>query len=320
MGARARGRVTRTGSWHGLFAIWIVSSACGDAVPAPAAAAAESDRPAPASADTACELVQRGMPLPHEVRESSGLARSTLDDGLFWSHNDAGNSPHIFAFDEEGTLRGQVRVTGAELVDWEDIESGPCDGGGCLYIGDIGDNDAERDSITVYRVAEPPTGAAETDPAVALHARFPDGPQDAEGLFLDGSGTPHLITKGRRGRIALYRWPASTIPGETVTLVRVRDLFPEPRDELDRVTAATATPDRRWVGVRTYRALYLYPAQALLGGGPIEPAVVDLSALAQPQGESLVLADDGAVWLSSEAEKRGERPRWSRLRCAFPQR
>lgn len=318
MGARARGRAARTGSWLGLSAIWIVSAACGDAAPAPAAAA-ESDPPVPASAGAACELVQRGMPLPEEVRESSGLARSTRDDGLFWTHNDAGNSPHLFAIDDEGTLRGRVRVTGAELVDWEDIESGPCDGGGCLYVGDIGDNDAERERITVYRVAEPPAGAADTEPAVALHARFPDGPQDAEGLFVDGSGTLHLVTKGRRGEIALYRWPAD-VPGETVTLVRVRQLFPEPRDELDRVTAATATPDRRWVGVRTYRTLYLYPAQALLGGGQVEPAVVDLSALAQPQGESLVLADDGAAWLSSEAEKRDERPRWSWLRCNLPQR
>lgn len=313
-----RGGVRRTGSWLGLLAIWVVSAACGDVAPAPAEAAG-FHRPAAATAGAACELVQRGMPLPQEVRESSGLARSTRDDGLFWTHNDAGNSPHLFAIDEGGTLLQRVRVTGAELVDWEDIESGPCDGGGCLYIGDIGDNDAERDRITVYRVAEPPTGAAETDHAVALHARFPDGPQDAEGLFVDGSGTLHLVTKGRRGGIALYRWPAAAAPGETVTLVRVRDLFPEPRDELDRVTAATATPDRRWVGVRTYRTLYIYPAKALLGAGPVEPTVVDLSALAQPQGESLVLANDGAAWLSSEAEKRGERPLWSWLKCTLPE-
>lgn len=275
-------------------------------------------RAAVASADTArdsiCEVVMPGAALPDDIPESSGLARSLRDPGTFWTHNDAGNEPELFAIDQSGALMGRVRVQGAELVDWEDIEAAPCGDGSCLYIGDIGDNDGDRNRVTVYRVAEPAAGATGTAPAEALHARYPDGPRDAEALFADQSGTLYVVTKGRRSGISLYRWPSTSPPGATGTLELVRELFPEPDDDQDRVTAATATPDGRWVGIRTYRTLYLYPMEGLLGQGEPDPITIDLAGLGQAQGEALAMANDGTVWLSSEADD-GARPRWSRLRC-----
>ena len=261
-----------------------------------------------------CEIAAAEMMLPAEVRESSGLARSARDPNVFWTHNDAGNDAELFAVNETGKLMQRVRVTGAASVDWEDIEAAPCGTENCLYIGDIGDNDAERDRITVYRVIEPSEGASETAQAEPLHARYPDGPRDAEALFVDASATLYVVTKGRRGSISLYRWPTASAPGQTVVLERVRDLFPEPEHNDDRVTAATTTPNGRWVGIRSYRTLYLYQTAQLLGDGDPVPVTMDLTRLAQEQGESLVLADDGSAWLSSEAEKEGQ-PRWVRLKC-----
>lgn len=265
----------------------------------------------------ACEVEARAA-LPAAVAETSGLARSGRDDDLFWTHNDRGNEPVIFEIDAAGRLIRSVRITGMTMIDWEDLEPAPCDEGTCLYIGDIGDNDGDRDRITAYRVVEPRSDATEAAPAEVLHARFPDGARDAEALFADGSGSLYIVNKGDHEDIALYRWPAPDHAGETVTLERVRVLFPQPADGGDRVTAATATPDGRWVGIRTYRALYLYRTAALLGNAPLQPHVADLSDLAEPQGEALILADDGTVWVSTEAAGKGERPHWSRLRCRFP--
>lgn len=273
--------------------------------------ASASDQP------QACEVVTAGAVLPEDVRESSGLARGARGD-VFWTHNDAGNDPVLYAIDETGSLRDRVRVTGASLVDWEDIESAPCADGRCLLVADIGDNDGDRDSITIYQVAEPAAGAVESAPATALHARYPDGPRDAESLFADDAGNLYIVTKGRRGAVALYRYPAPFRAGETVTLERVRELFPEPRHEDDMVTSATSSPDRRWVAIRSYRTLYIYPTDALVGGADVQPVTFDLASLGEAQGESVVLGDDGTVWLSSEAENRNERPSWSRLRCTLP--
>lgn len=204
------------------------------------------------------------------------------------------------------------------MADWEDMEAGACDAGACLYIGDIGDNGADRERITIYRVPEPDPGASETSRVAALHARFPDDARDAEGLFLLPSGELFVVTKGRRGAVELYRYPSPQRPGQTVVLERVRELFPEPEDGDDRVTGATASPDGRWVGIRTYRNLYLYRAADLVGSGAAEPTVIDLSPLGEPQGEALAIAGDGTVWLSSEAENSRDQPRLARLQCTFP--
>jgi hypothetical protein len=276
--------------------------------------------PGTAASSTApeCRTIVADMPLPDEVRETSGLARSRRDPGRFWTHNDAGNDAELFAVDAEGKLVQRVRVTGTQAADWEDLEVGPCESGDCLYVGDIGDNDAERERITIYRVSEPAPEASESLPAEALHARYPGGPRDAEALFVTDSGDLYLVTKGRRGPIALYRYPAPQRAGETVTLEPVRELFPEPADEQDRVTAATASPDGRWVGIRSYRQLFLYRTAELLGDGAVEPLTVDLGSLGHSQGESLVLDADGAVWVSTEAAKKNDRPLWAHLRCTLP--
>jgi hypothetical protein len=300
-------------SHHGgaLLAVALCLSGCGW----DAGAAAQKTPVRIAAVTPTCEIVEAGGALPDEVRETSGLARSTRGPDLFWTHNDAGNEPYLFAVDAAGRLVQRVRVTGAELIDWEDLETAPCGAGSCLYVGDIGDNDGNRERITIYRVPEPEAASTETAPADALHARFPDGPRDAEALFNDRSGTLHVITKGRSEEIALYRYPPPQRTGETVVLERVRELFPRPQDDAGRVTAASATPDGRWVGIRTYRTLYLYRAEQLLADSTLQPAVIDLTPLGEAQGESLVLSDDGTVWLSSEAASRREQPRWSRLRC-----
>lgn len=280
------------------------------------AEAAQRERPVTTTRVAAdCMVEDAGRQLPEEVRESSGLARSSTRADLLWTHNDAGNDAELFAVDATGALITRVQVSGVEAVDWEDIESGPCVGGSCLFIADIGDNDAERDHITVYRVPEPESEATEATGAVALTARFPDAPQDAEAFFVLPGGDAFLVTKGRHGAITLYRYP--TTPEAVATLERVRELWPEPQNSDDRVTGASGSPDGRWVGIRTLKHLYVYPAAALVGGSPAEPAVVDLSPLNEGQGESVSIGSDGTVWLSSEAESRSDRATLSRMRCTF---
>ncbi len=58
----------------------------------------------------------------------------------------------------------------------------------CVFVGDIGGNDAARSERVVYRVPEPPATEAPTGPGEALRARFPDGPADAAALFVTPQG------------------------------------------------------------------------------------------------------------------------------------
>jgi hypothetical protein len=252
--------------------------------------------------------------LPEVARESSGLALGRERPGLLWTHNDRGNEPELYAVDIEGRLAQTVRLPEA-AVDWEDIEIAACPGGSCLYIGDIGDNDSLRDHITIYRLREPVEGAREAADVVTLRARYPEGPRDAESLFVLPSGDIFIVTKGRDTAIALYRLPAPHALDSIAMLERVSELFPQPADGDDRVSAATVSSDGSRVGIRSYRRLYLYDTESLISGALVEPTVIDLAALGEGQGEGLALGDDGTVWLSSEAANRRSLPVLNRLDC-----
>lgn len=282
-------------------------------VPAPGGEAAGA-RPAPAAAEP-CRVAGELRSLPADVHESSGVAASRRHPGVLWTHNDSGD-PVLYAVGADGAPRGRVRVEGAELRDWEDLALGPCPDGECLYVADIGDNAAERPFVTVYRVPEPAPGDARTRPAEALHARYPDGPQDAEALFVLPGREIYLVTKGETGPIALYRFPEGARPGQTARLERVRELAAGPADRGERVTGAAAGPDGEWIAVRTVDALSLYRAPELLGGAGRPAQRVELAPLGEAQGEGVAFGG-GGLFLTSEGGGKESPATLARLECAL---
>ena len=91
-----------------------------------------------------------------ELPEASGVAVSRRSPGRLWSHNDSGEAV-LVALDTRGAVTGRVRLSGVKLEDWEAVAVGSCPAGSCIYIGDIGDNQAARKRITIHRVSEPLT-------------------------------------------------------------------------------------------------------------------------------------------------------------------
>lgn len=279
------------------------------------AAAAPAAPPTDGAPQAVCAADGPPRPLGPELHESSGAAASREHPGVVWTHNDSGD-PLLYAVDAEGRTVGTVRVRGAELEDWEDLALAPCPGGGgdCLFVGDVGDNDAARESITVYRIPEPAPGATESAPAAALRLRYPDGPHDAEALFvLDGA--VHVVTKGESGAVAVYRAPAGA-EGEA-TLEHVRELLPGPVERPRRVTAASASADGRWVALRTLGEVSIHRAAELLGDGDAAYRV-DVASLEEPQGEGLAFTPDGSLVLTSEGGGGDGEATISRLRCTLP--
>jgi hypothetical protein len=302
-----------------LLAAAALAAACGTGdAPAQQAAGGDSgrDRREGRSSSEICRVDRKPQPLPDEIHEASGVAASRAHAGVFWTHNDSGD-PVVYAVSADGSLAGQVRVSGAEVEDWEDIALAPCPDGDCLYVADIGDNQAERASVTVWRFPEPAPGDAESRPAEALVFRYPDGAQDAEALFVLPDGRIHVVTKGETGAITVYRAPAAT-PGGTATLERVRELAGSEVNRAERVTGASASADGRWVAVRTLRELAVYPADGLTGGGAApEPRRMSLRELDEAQGEGVGFTPDGAVLLTSEGGKKKDPATFARLACTL---
>jgi hypothetical protein len=301
-----------------LYAISRKKPAPPQVASAPAAATADMTGTADSPAAD-CPIIYSGWPLPLDLRETSGIAVGRNDTTVFWSHNDSGGKPEIFGFNAAGQIQLRIPVENASATDWEDMQPGPCGGDHCLYIADTGDNNEKRNSVTIYQLREPNAASPAPQRANAIRLQYPEGPRDAEALFITPNSTVYVVSKGRKAPIALYRVPTPLDTANVATLIKVRDLFPAAVDIRDRATSASASPDGKWVGIRTYRHLYLYPADALTSNAPVDPIRIDLAPVGEMQGEGLSLGNDGSVWLTSEAEDITKSPVWSRLKCSLPQ-
>lgn len=286
---------------------------------APAGAAAV---PPAALADSAggfaCRQDAAGIQLPAAVHESSGLALADGGEAL-WTHNDSGQ-PTLYRVGLDGRPRGQVSVTGARMTDWEDVAAGPCPGSGrCLYVADIGDNQASRSNVTIYRFPEPASGDAQTLlPPDALTASYPEGAQDAEALFVLPDGAVYIVTKGETGPVAIYELPRTARPGAVASLRRVAELNADRVDRRDRITGAAASPDGKWLALRTLRTVSFYPTGSLSAGSLGAPLTWDLRPLQEPQGEAVEFGRGGTLYLSSEGGKKSTPATLSRLTCTLP--
>lgn len=235
-----------------------------------------------------------------DLPEASGLVASRTTGGRFWLHNDSGK-PELFAVDAKGKAAGRVALAGASLEDWEALTTGPCDGGTCLYVGDIGDNDAKRAHVVIYRLLEPGNAGGTAKVDGVFRATYPDGAHDAETLLVAPDGTLHIVTKGDTGAVALYRFPRELRSGTTMKLERVGDPITKGQPGKDfRITDGAVSADGKWVALRTNTMLRLYDAGAFFKGNWKEAKKIDLSSLREPQGEAVAFGRDGTIYLAGE--------------------
>lgn len=235
-----------------------------------------------------------------DLPEASGLVASRKTGGRFWLHNDSGR-PELIAVDAKGRAAGRVELDGASVEDWEALATGPCDGGTCLYVGDIGDNDARRASVVVYRTVEPDLAGGTARVTGAFRATYPDGAHDAETLLVAPDGTLHIVTKGDTGAVALYRFPRELRSGATMKLERVGEPLTKGQPGRDfRITDGAVSADGKWVALRTNTTLMLYDAAAFFKGTWKESRKISLSALREPQGEAVAFGSDGTIHLAGE--------------------
>ncbi|HMJ32632.1 MAG TPA: hypothetical protein VK501_01855 [Baekduia sp.] len=235
-----------------------------------------------------------------EATEISGLVRSPDQLGVLWANNDSGDRARVFALRTDGSLIASLEVASAEAVDWEDIAAGP---GGSLLLADIGDNRAARESVDVYRVAEPKLSSnpTSTAPATRLRLRYPDGAHDAETLLADPrTGELVIVTKQLDGRSGVYaaRVPESGTPSSEQTLRRTGSL----RLGLGGLaTAGDVSGDGRTVAIRTYGALYAWariPGASLAATLKRTPCTGRAGLSREGQGESLALSRDGRSYFT----------------------
>jgi len=247
--------------------------------------------------------------------EASGIQAGA--GNVFFVHNDEG--ARLYLTDDTGQDLGFRDVEDARNRDWEDITRVPGADGPLLVIGDIGDNHAARDQVSLYFVREPSPNDASGPVRVQhrLRFRYPDGPRDVEAMAYDAAGGRLLLLSKRDQPPRLYGLPLDLAlwQHEMVAefLGEVPGFRPPTRGDILRnpgrglwvsqPTGMDISPDGRLAAVLTYRSLYLFRRGEAEGwvdalqGQPVEyvgpPGTHDEAVCFSLDGRSIYVTTEG---------------------------
>jgi hypothetical protein len=244
--------------------------------------------------------------------ECSGLAASRINPGVFWTHNDSGGAPELFAFDRTGKDLGCFPVEG-RLRDWEDICTFKREGVGYLVVADTGDNARQYKSSTIYIYQEPrllsDAGQLLSDPQApglieTISFSYSDGQgHDGESIATDPSGEDIIIVGRNRsgygcGVFLLQRYsdPKKRRLKEKQVAIKIADL------DLINASAMDVSPDGRLVIVGTYGPAWAWgrtPGQkwSQVFAGKSQ----GIACPRRYKGEGLTISPaDGSIFLNSE--------------------
>lgn len=131
--------------------------------------------------------------------ELSGLTQSQWHNNLFWSHNDGGHTPVLFALDRSGNLRAKLEIEQIRNRDWEDLDSFMFEHQSYFLVADVGDNFARRSYIQLHVIREPRLRQSFREHSEAidsiesmtapilytLQIQYKEGPRDCEAVAID---------------------------------------------------------------------------------------------------------------------------------------
>ncbi|AEF40175.1 hypothetical protein [Hoyosella subflava] len=243
------------------------------------------------------------VPVDRELEELSGLI---VADEVVYAIPDGGSS--VAVAELANVLAGDCTVTRwlrSELnpFDPEDLTAR----GDRLWIADVGDNRAARETIALLSVDR--DGAN----AVLHRLRYPEGARDAETILLDRVGMPIIVTKGvgvgevyvPEGGTSVDDLPS---PGP-VDLVKAGELTfsmtETPGGPIGPFGSVLATggavnAEGTIAAVRTYTDVYFYADEDgdLLDALTRDPVVLPIPN--EPQGEAIAFTADGDLLTASE--------------------
>ncbi len=243
---------------------------------------------------------------PHELKELSGIALST---NQLYAIQDSGNKAEMTVLNLEGRITKTIKIENAPNVDWEEITS---DTEGNMYIGDIGNNDNQRTTLSIYKIDKKDLGGTKASYVQKTTFYYPEQKDfppkkagryyDAEGFFFY-EGNFYLFTKNRStknsGFTSLYRIPAkqgqfkAELLGELDTCSDFHSCA---------ITAAAISPDHRRVALLSGANVWLlenFTGADFLKG---ETTKIPLGELTQK--EALCFAGNKTLYIGDEKKKK----------------
>jgi hypothetical protein len=233
--------------------------------------------------------------------EASGVTSDGKD--LFFI-NDTEGDGSIYSFSLSGGLQ-KISVPWSPK-NLEAISYGKCGKGFCFYLADIGDNDLDRESVTVLAVEEK-TRKVWSE----WNFTYEDGPKNVEAFFVDDAGVFYFLSKSEKksaGEATVY----SLSPQEQKAGV-ARKIAATKLDA--PVTDMALSPNRQNVAILTTKGGFELPFADFRAGDFRRKTALPLETL-KKQESITYLGDTSLVW-STEAKKLTDVP-ILRIRCENP--
>ena len=245
--------------------------------------------------------------LPQIAHESSGVVCNNTSN--VWTHNDSGDIARIFLTDQNAKDRGTFVIDGANNRDWEDIAIADFSDGTYIYMGDIGDNNANNLKSYIYRFKEPTlTNPQKGNYTIAgaekITYQYPDGPRDAETLMIDPQTKDIYICSKRETKNRIYRLPYPQSTTSIITAEFIEEV------NLTYATGGEISPDGQEILIRNYTSIFYWKRQTNESiADALKRAYRTLPYKVEPQGEAVCWAADAAGYYTTSESGNGVFPR-----------
>lgn len=235
--------------------------------------------------------VEKGI-ISKRVEEASGLVASETNPGYFWTHNDGGNPAEVFLINTQAEIVMICKLHHVVNRDWEAIAIGPGpeEGRSYLYVGDIGDNQAQFSYKIIYRFIEPTLSGKELNITEfdTIVFQLIDGIRDTEAMLIDPISKNLFVFSKREDSIRAYQL-SYPINSRDTLLAEIKTKLP-----FSRIVAADISVDGNEVLLKDYDRIYYWKRKE----GQSIPELLNTSAVElpydrEPQGEAIAWQRDG---------------------------
>jgi hypothetical protein len=241
-----------------------------------------------------------------KLDEASGLAASSSNPGLLWTHNDSGNRAEVLLVDDKLNIRLTCILDNVINRDWEDIAVGPGPEPGktYIYVADIGDNMAIFPYKMIYRFEEPKFVEGTAKVTITKFDRIVfqlDVKKDTESLLIDPKTKDLYVISKREKPVYVYelKYPYSTT--DTLTAQKIGSI------PFGQVVAGDFSSDGSEVLIKNYNNVLYWKLnnESLASALKRNPLIVNYEA--EPQGESVTFARDGSGFYTISEKVKGEK-------------
>ncbi len=248
-------------------------------------------------------LLQQNV-VNQDYKELSGLVCGHKNEQLLYMIEDKGNENEVYVFNQSGTFQTKLIVQGENNIDWEDlaIGAGPIEGETYIYIADMGDNDAVRNSVRIIRFIEPDlsnntSNSINISEYDVINFQYPSGAKDAESLMIDPASKDLIVLSKRDELTRVYRlkypYNAAMNQAEFVGLLPFKKLV-----------AGDISADGQRIAVKNKNSIYYWETtnnDVLKTLFHTTPKTVAYTI--EPQGESLGFSLDGKSYFTISETK-----------------